>query len=499
MIRAHWNRLTTRILVAGAVLVAIGVGPREAAAQMGGGMRDLDALLQPDYVRRDITTLISGLALDAGQQGIVGMLIEDYEGSLLAARTQLDGLLTQLRGPERTQEERQQQREQFRQQWQSLRDQRELAESLSDSARAELEEVLAERTAKMREEARRAFGPQIEPEVRDALTADAIDAYRQFRSVKQQLREQFVGDLMLTLTDDQQEKWPGVNRGLTRQKSTGRGSLSGESIDLFVLVAQVELEDSHRDSLAPVFDDYEVMLDDALTARNSYLEQSRVEFFAAFVAQDYDQAARITGSEIDRRVAVRDVNELYVQALAEALPEPVALTLIEAYRHEAFERVYNPTRATRAFEAAGDLDDLDPDVRDAITSLQSAYETELGIQNEQLVQLTLRTEPDQRRSWIERMAAARSGQGWNRQRGDDPVREMYSAREEVGERYYDQLISMLTPEQIETLPEIRRRRGEGRDPWGGRFGGRGGGDRGGRGGDGDRGGDGRRGRGDRDG
>ncbi|MEE8154652.1 MAG: hypothetical protein V3T53_06785 [Phycisphaerales bacterium] len=444
-------------------------GPAFAQSRGVGGMgamRGLAYLLEPDFNRRDIVQFNDDLSLDGQQQMIVQTLFAGYDEAFQAARADLDEIMRRLR-PERSDDdgERQRAREQMRERWQSLRQQMELARdpSLSEEARDQIMEIIRRRGEEMRDQARQTFGPQIEPEELERLTADAADKYKIFRAEKVRLRDQFVGDLLLVLRDDQRSPWPSLERRLIRQKTIPRGQLSGERVDLFDLVRAMGLKSADSDAVAPVLQEYEVTLDIVLRDRNTYLEESRVQSFSAMMQRDGKRALSLYDGEMVRRMAVRDVNEQYASSVAETLPEDVGDTFVRSYRERAYGRVYRKTAVQRAFEAVANFDDLDVEIAGAVAGLQEVYEVELAVRNEQLMNLIKSEEPKQRRRFLERMASGNFGRDQTRRR-EDRTREQFQARREFDQRYREQLAAMLTPAQVERLPKIqeqrRRDRGE---------------------------------------
>ncbi len=338
-------------------------------------------------------------------------------------------------------------------------------------------DIVRRRSEEMREQARQTFGPRIEPEEMERLTAAAVDEYKIFRAEKVRLRDQLINDLQLVLREDQQPAWPSLERRLIRQKTIRRGRLSGESVDLFNIVREMSLDSASSDAVAPVLQEYEVSLDRVLRDRNAYLEESQVEGFSSIMRRDGKRALSLHDGEMARRVSVRDVNEQYVSSVAEALPDDPATRFVRTYRERAYARVYRKTATQRAFESTAKFDDLDPDIADAVAGLEEAYEVELGVRNEQLMYIVKSEEPKQRRRFLERMASGdfgRGGPGRREGRSEDRTRQEFQARREFDDRYRQQLVAMLTPLQVERLPKIdEQRRGQRGERWRGSGEGRG--------------------------
>ncbi len=464
------NLYNFRFTFAIASLLLMLIASGTAQAQRGGGgrgmmgmmgMRGFGAVLEPDFNRRDIALFNEDLSLDASQRMIIETLFTEYNESMQAARQELTEIMQEFR-PERTPEQeaaRQQVREKMRSNWQSLRQQMEMANdpSLSEETRQELRDALRKRSEKMREEARAAFGPQIEPERMEQLAEDAADQYKIFSSEKNRLREQFVGDLQLLLNENQKPLWPSLDRKLVRQKTLGQGQLSGESADLLVIARELDIDIRGDADVAAIFSEYENTLDNALKSRNTYTEENRAVRFTAMMERDGKRSLSLHDGEMTRRKTIRDVNETFVDTVAQALEADLGQQFVNNYRKRAYSRLYRTTPTQNVFDHVLRIDNLDPDVVDAVNGMRETYEMELSISNEQMLHVIKTNEPKQRRRWLERMASGNFQRG-SRDRGDDPIREGYASRDKLDDRYYDRLISILTPDQAETIksPRVQR-------------------------------------------
>lgn len=476
------NLSNFRFVITSLLLLLIVSG--NAVAQRGGGMgmgammgmRGMGSMLEPDFNRRDIAVFNEDLSLDTTQRMIIETLFSEYDEAIQNARQDLQNLMQEFR-PERTPEQeaaRQEARDKMRSNWQSLRQQMEMARNpdLSEATRQELQEIVRIRSEEMRSESRAAFGPQIEPERLEQLAEDAADLYKIFSGEKSRLREQFVDDLQLLLTEDQKPLWPSLDRKLVRQKTLSQGQLSGESADLFVIANELSIDIKGEADIAAIFGEYENTLNDALKARNTYTEENRATRFTAMMQRDNKRSLSLHDGEMTRRKTIRDVNESYVESISQVLETGLSQEFVNNYRKRAFSRLYRTTPTQRVFDQALKIDNLDPDVVEAVNGIRETYEIELAVANEQMLYVIKTNEPKQRRRWLERMASGNfRGSSGGRGRGDDPIREGYQSRDKLDDRYYDQLISILTPDQAETIksPQAQReaqrrerRQGQGR-------------------------------------
>jgi hypothetical protein len=222
--------------------------------------------------------------------------------------------------------------------------------------------------------------------------------------------------------------------------------------------------------LEPLFNDYETRLDNALRARNGYIEESMPKIMKAMQDQDSADAGRIFRRQAELRAAVRDVNEEYRKAMVNALGESTwAKSLDKAVLEGGWDRFYRATNTDRMFEEAMKIEGLDPAVLQSVTELYAGYRNELSPLNDRLKTLARTEEPEQIVRDGERfvgmvsqgiggMARAFGGGGANEER-EDPMRKVFDERNDLGERYEERLKALLTPEQFEKLPRGRGARG----------------------------------------
>ena len=454
---------------------------------MMGGMRDIRELLEPDFSRRDVPLFVEQLQLDDGQRAIIESLIEDYDDTFGAGSEEVQADLTDL----------------GRSMMQSfmggggMGDMRERMRDTMGNIREEMEEIQAANGGQeMSSEERRAFFRERMQDVQQDMMQDAsesgamdeargvmgemLDILREWVSERQLLKTEFVGNVEIQLSDDQLVLWPAFDRFLVREKSLPRGRLSGEEVNLFAVLDDVGLSEAAYAAIEPMLDEYEVQLHTALISRDTYLLTSAPRLYKAMQEGSVDDAERILKQQVQYRESVRNVNDNFRQQFADVIEDEVEkVALNRAFLEEAYDRIYRPTFGQRSFAAAMEIEDLDPDVLEAIMTLDGSFMAELTAKNMLLVSILRKTEGDEQVSQGTRMVSIMSGDfsggmpwGGGRNRGgnadeEDPYREGMDERGRVDERYVEQLKSLLTPEQQEALPAQRGGRGGGGGGWGG--------------------------------
>jgi hypothetical protein len=325
-----------------------------------------------------------------------------------------------------------------------------------------------ERVTKFAEEAmaaRRASGADKETK---AVLQEIFDEITAWEVKRADMRRPVVEGLEAALTPEQREKWPAFQRFLRREKALGSGVLSGESVNLFVVMDEAGLSQSSIDGAAKTLDEYEVALDQALVARDDYLSQSEPKLMKMVLGSNTQGANVVIERQFALRKAVRDVNDQYRVTLLGVLPAEEGAKFNSAAMAAAYPRVFRQTRTAEAFEKALELPDLPPEVRDSLLKLQASYTTELTVLNDRIAGLTHKEEVQQRVDETMRVLAVLEGSAspltimgrgmmgmGGGQEQADPVGDLMDQRGDVGTRYLEQLHAMLTPEQQDQLPKGR--------------------------------------------
>ncbi len=334
----------------------------------------------------------------------------------------------------------------------------EVLQRLHESLRERLEERLRARRdelAQAVDEIAEREDRQDEEEAEKATADDVAAAARTLLAERTQLKDGFETDLTLLLSDEQAEAWPVVDRQLRRLNTLSKGEFAGERLDLYQLVDQWKSGAAKEQPVADTLDDYELRLDDALGQRNAFLTESEVDTFMAWAEQDHDKSLALISRESDLRRSVRDVNEEFAEMIAGDLDEQEAVSFRQAARKAAYRSVYRKTRQQRLFAQAKAIEGLDPDVLDAVTNLETAYLQELAVANDQLVEATHEYEPGQKKRMIEMMQQFRSGSMQLDRPPSNPIMDGHRQRRSLGQRYAEQLKSILTTEQFENLPAAK--------------------------------------------
>jgi hypothetical protein len=437
---------------------------------------------EPDFVRRDIPLFKQQLSLEDAQLAVVEQLMRDYEDAFEPAREEIMNqmqeigrqMMAPMMGPE------------MQDKWRGA----------MDDARQQMEQMAQEKGGELTPEERQQFfrtqmeklGEQVQKEMKASGAFDQmrgslgtmVTDFNKWQEAKQRLRSGFIDGMQASLTDPQMKKWPAFDRFLVREKTLPRGTISGESVNLFIVLDESGLSKETFAKLQSIMDEYELQLDAALKARNDFLASNEGKYLQSIQTGDADAAKRFATRSLDLREKVREVNDRYREAICAELSPEDASRVRTAALALAFDRVYAQNRVQRAFEAAMKLEGVEATVMESIKALDTQYLSEVSPLNDRIAQALRKEEPVSQTEEMTRIVGFMSGDvpmsqmfrprgGPGNGRGESG--ELFDKRTETNDTYMERLEKLLTPEQFESLPKGRENNGRG--GWGGMMGGNG--------------------------
>lgn len=455
--RVRPRTLSGWLCVAWAVMSLIAAECVQAQpARLPGNMEESFA---PDFLRRDMAMIEQELQLDDDQKLIISTVFQDYEE---AFKTGVDAVRADLgKSQPRAEEDPalEEKRVALRDQIRQLSDEWERSKGTDPDARKKLRE----KSEALQKELRSLQGPGPGADEIKQMYAAAASRLASWQAQKAQLRAKFVDDVQTTLSQQQQQTWPAIDRRMYRERTLPQGRLSGESVDLVQIFHEAAPESAAQQAAAPALQDHEINLDAALRRRNEYLASSDQDLLAASEAGDQAKATSIISKQVELRLAVRDVIDQSAAAIAALLPPEQGARFTRQAREKGYSRVYRPTQAQRLINAAKEISDLEAGVLQAVNELDQAYQGELTPANEQLVQVIRTAEPKGMIDRVARQFTPKSDQAADQAAKDeeDPIQRGFRVRSEMGQRYIQQLQGLLTPEQWAKLPKNNGRDQEG--------------------------------------
>jgi len=440
----------------------------DSGGRRGGGFTNMMSAggLTPDYMLRDLQRFQLGLELSDEQTIIVEQILRDYDESFReaseASRESMSMSFGSMRGNE--DDPSRQQTQELRDRSREIRDKLDSARKLGDEeGMKELQDRLNGELAAIRDEMSALRVEQWQsPERQAAFEEIALLLQDQLR-LKKLMRNEFEGDLVAILTEDQQVLWPPLQRQLTRDRLLPKGRLSGETVDVMGLVEQQEFDDTVLVGLIPVLQEWDVSVTTALTARDDHMVENQGALMASMRTMDTTSGIEVMKAQAKLAELVRDINDNAIENIVLLLPEEQSVEFDSYAKERGYPRIFRPTRTDRAYKAAMELEALEPDILQAIMDLYDAMVIEITYANEQVLEATHRWESQEQLDRMNRFAQRMTG--GSSEQTESPIRKAEDNRKEIENNYLEQLRMLLTEEQIQALGGLqsREQRGEGRD------------------------------------
>lgn len=390
-----------RSLLAAAALAA-SVGLTQAAHAQLGSRTAFGESFQPDIMQRDLTLITQILQLEEWQRPIVEALVEDYSTAFMS-------------GAEATKER--------------------MKQAAIEAAKSG-----------------NASGPG------DVVLAKVMEKHAQWRQEKQQIFERFVASLKSQLGPQQQELWPKFERALRRERQLHEGELSGESVDVWLLMNRMQLSPAEQDAVRPVLDTYEVALDQALVNRMSNIARLEGDVSNALQTQDFSKAQDIQDSIMQLRILVRNTNEEGVANIAQALGGERGEEFRRLAMETGYKDAFRPHPVLTLIDQALQIETLTPEQITQIKELRADLEKASDDYNQRFYQMLRDEEPKIPRRKLQWTMEKKANGGQRPQptpqsaNNADPIVKMRAEREQMGEPYRVRLMAILTPEQQPMLP-----------------------------------------------
>jgi len=271
---------------------------------------------------------------------------------------------------------------------------------------------------------------------------------------KRALDDGLLDNVQAILIKEQRQLWPGFNQRLYREKHISRGRLSGEAVDLFQVVRDTALSQSAENAIYDNLEEYAAALDVAIRKRDAILRGNPKKFLDNILSGNTKQPESVVDDRIRARVEVRDLNDRYIEIISSGLIGEDSENFRLRGLKRGYPRIYRRTPAQRIFRQAVENEDYADDIKVQIIQLEGSYLQELQTVNHALLQMTRKHEPEVLRN--RQLAGQVRRDGGTPAKLEDPTRDVYKEREELGKRYIAMLRNLLSPEEFLELDGSRR-------------------------------------------
>lgn len=299
-----------------------------------------------------------------------------------------------------------------------------------------------------------------------AMMKDAGEVAEKFQTKSTDLEKSLMSDLKALLTPDQAAKWPSLERAHRRNQSLGGPGipgfgLAGESVDLIKMVDELKLKKT-PEAVSQSLERYESEMDQALVERDGKRKEigEQMNPFGKKDGKgggegggmpDFKKIGEMMTEMRKTGVKVRDLNDRYSTLVASGLPDDVREDFSTRFKKAKFPQVYREAYATKALTAAAAFKDLDQQQQTGIADLAAIYKRESAAANDKYAKAQTDAEKDgggedMMGGWMKMMNGDQGGD-------DSELAQAKKAKRKLDTDTMDKLKAILTPEQVERLPE----------------------------------------------
>jgi hypothetical protein len=278
-----------------------------------------------------------------------------------------------------------------------------------------------------------------------------------WKAEKEAMKQRFLDDVKGQLSDAQLERWPRLERALRREKQLPQGRLSGEKTDLIIVIRQIDVPLDNRMEAKDAIAAYETALDLALMERIKQQEASQPRIRKALT--DNDPASGLVELEriVATRVAVRNVTDAHIDALATAFGAEWGPKFRERAMRDAYPLACRTPPLDPFFENVLAIEDLSAEQIAQINDIRSRFNDSMNALQVQFVAKVRQVEPERETERV-RLAADAARNVQTSKGEQEPYKDLIAERDRLIEDARNRVIALLNEEQKAKIPGIDKYR-----------------------------------------
>ena len=278
-----------------------------------------------------------------------------------------------------------------------------------------------------------------------------------WKAEKEAMKQRFLDDVKGQLSDAQLERWPRLERALRREKQLPQGRLSGEKTDLIIVIRQIDVPLDNRMEAKDAIAAYETALDLALMERIKQQEASQPRIRKALT--DNDPASGLVELEriVATRVAVRNVTDAHIDALATAFGAEWGPKFRERAMRDAYPLACRTPPLDPFFENVLAIEDLSAEQIAQINDIRSRFNDSMNALQVQFVAKVRQVEPERETERV-RLAADAARNVQTSKGEQEPYKDLITERDRLIEDARNRVIALLNEEQKAKIPGIDKYR-----------------------------------------
>jgi hypothetical protein len=248
-----------------------------------------------------------------------------------------------------------------------------------------------------------------------------------------------------------------LERALRREKQLPQGRLSGEKTDLIIVIRQIDVPLDNRMEAKDAIAAYETALDLALMERIKQQEASQPRIRKALT--DNDPASGLVELEriVATRVAVRNVTDAHIDALATAFGAEWGPKFRERAMRDAYPLACRTPPLDPFFENVLAIEDLSAEQIAQINDIRSRFNDSMNALQVQFVAKVRQVEPERETERV-RLAADAARNVQTSKGEQEPYKDLIAERDRLIEDARNRVIALLNEEQKAKIPGIDKYR-----------------------------------------
>ena len=269
-------------------------------------------------------------------------------------------------------------------------------------------------------------------------------------TARRQLRDEFLLNVRAQLSSDQSNRWSRFERSLRREKELPKGEISGESIDLYLMARTLRMPYEIEETIDPLLVQYEMELDAVLEARRRRIDSLQDSIKDAMTAMNFDQGLEATDKIMETRIAIRRVQDGWIEQISEKLPEEYSVKFRRNALERGYPKAFRPTAIPRLLESIRTLTDLSVDQIATLDQIDGEFAAQLTALQQRIIMAIREFEPTEPRLRVERLIERRNGNAQRRE--PSPVDTLVAEKNDLVDETRRRILAVLTPEQTGEIP-----------------------------------------------
>jgi len=274
---------------------------------------------------------------------------------------------------------------------------------------------------------------------------------------KEAMKQRFLDDVRGQLSDAQLERWPRLERALRREKQLPQGHLSGEKTDLIIVMRQIDIPLDNRLEAKDAIAAYESALDLALMERMKQQEASQPRIRKALADKDPGSGLAELERIVAARIAVRNVTDAHIDALATAFGAEWGPKFRERAMRDAYPLACRTPPLDPFFENVLAIENLSAEQLAQVNDIRSRFNDSMNTLQGEFVTKVRQVEPE--RETERARLAADAARNVQASKGEqEPYRDLITERDRLIEDARNRVIALLNEEQKAKIPGIDKYR-----------------------------------------